>query len=207
MRRLLLARHGESSGNVDDALNGLPPGPGLSPAGEEQARALGQAVAGESVQLVAVTRFRRTRETAELALAGRDVPFLVVPELDEIAYGDYEGRSLAAYREWAWTAGPAAAGPGGGESRAGVAARVAAGLAALLAREEEVVLAVAHALTVRYAVEAAAGRAPAARIEPVAHATVVGLSDAEVRRAAGLLAAWSREPVFAAQPAASAPPV
>jgi probable phosphoglycerate mutase len=200
VRRLLLARHAESRGNVDDALNGVPPGPGLSAAGEEQARALGRAVAHEPVGAGAVTRFRRARETAELALAGRGVPLLVVPELDEIGYGAYEGRSLDAYRAWAWTAGAGAVGPGGGESRAAVAARVAAGLERLLGREEEVVLAVSHALTVRYTLEAAAGRVPAARIEPVPHAAVVSLGADEVRRAAGVLAAWSRDPVFAPPP-------
>src|SRR5262245_8956836 len=71
---LLLARHGESEYSARGAVNGDPriacP---LTDTGREQARALGRALAGDRVDLCVVTEFERVRETADLALAGRDV--------------------------------------------------------------------------------------------------------------------------------------
>ncbi len=144
-------------------MNGDPSAPGpLTEAGREQARALGEALRGEEIELCAVTPFERVRETADLALAGRDVPRLVVPELSDPGYGSFEGGRLDAYRDWVWTHGPLDA-PPGGESRAEIAARYARGLRLLLGRPERLILLVAHSLTIRYALNAAAGRAPQAR--------------------------------------------
>ena len=88
MKRLLVARHGESEYSAKQLVNG---DPGVScpltEAGRVQARALGEALAGESIDLCVVTEFQRVRETAELALDGREVPFLVVPELNDPRYG------------------------------------------------------------------------------------------------------------------------
>ena len=95
MRRLLLARHGDSEYSAKQLVNG---DPGVScpltEAGREQARALGRILALEQIDLCAVTEFERVRETAEMALAGRDVPFVVVPELNDPRYGEFEGGSL-----------------------------------------------------------------------------------------------------------------
>ena len=101
MRTLVVARHGESEHSLKQLVNGDPgvacP---LTAAGREQARALGTMLAGEAIDLCAVTEFERVRETAEIALGGRDVPLLVVPELNDPRYGEFEGGSLDAYREW-----------------------------------------------------------------------------------------------------------
>ena len=48
---------------------------------------------GEQIDLAAVTEFRRTQETADLALEGRDVPRLVVPELNEIPSTTITGKT------------------------------------------------------------------------------------------------------------------
>ena len=117
MRRLLAARHGESELSAKALVNGDPgvacPLTGL---GRTQARALGAALADERIDLCVVTEFERVRETAEIALAGRDLPFLVLPELNDPRYGEFEGGSIVAYREWAWSRGPLDA-PVGGEHR------------------------------------------------------------------------------------------
>ena len=105
-----------------------------------------------------------------LSANGR-LPSVIEPLLDEIGFGSFEGGPLATYREWAWVHGPAAPCPGGGESRAGAAARFADGLVALLDRPEETVFAVSHALPVRYVLDASDGSFPAARVERVPHAT------------------------------------
>ena len=83
-----MARHAESELNLRDVLNGDPSVEvRLTPEGRQQARALGRQ-AGR-VDAVAHTEFGRTRETAELAWP--DAPRFVVPELNEISFGRFEG--------------------------------------------------------------------------------------------------------------------
>jgi broad specificity phosphatase PhoE len=139
----------------------------------------------------------RTQETLELALGPRRTERLVLPALDEIRFGAYEGGPLAEYRAWAWSHAPDAECPGGGESRAEAAVRVAGALDALLARPEDVVLAVSHALPIRYVVDASDGTFPTARIMPVPHAEPFSLDADAVRRAAATLRTWATAPGFA----------
>ncbi len=74
MDRLILARHAESVFNVRGVLNGDPSIPGgLTDNGREQARLLGERSRSERIDLCVTTEFDRTRETADVALAGRDV--------------------------------------------------------------------------------------------------------------------------------------
>ena len=196
MRRLLVARHGESEYSARQLVNG---DPGVScpltEAGRAQARALGEALADESIDLCVVTEFERVRETAELALHGREVPFLVVPELNDPRYGEFEGGSLDAYRQWIWEQGPLEA-PPGGEHRGEIAARYARGLRTLADRPEETVLLVAHSLPLAYLRDAAAGVAPRSRMEMVEYAQVLRLEAPEVERAIEVLEAWAAAPAF-----------
>ena len=196
MRTLLAARHGESEFSAKQLVNGDPgvacP---LTDAGREQARALGEAVSDEPIDLVAVTQFERVRETAELALEGRDIPALVVPELNDPRYGEFEGGSLDRYREWAWGMGPLDA-PEGGEHRGEIAARYARGLRKLLDRPEETILLVAHSLPLAYLRDAAAGTAPRSRMEMVEYAQVLRIGRDELERAVEVLEAWAAAPAF-----------
>jgi probable phosphoglycerate mutase len=196
VRRLLVARHGESEYSARQLVNG---DPGVScpltEAGRAQARALGEALADESIDLCVVTEFERVRETAELALDGRGVPFLVVPELNDPRYGEFEGGSLDAYREWIWEQGPLEA-PPGGEHRGEIAARYARGLRTLADRPEETVLLVAHSLPLAYLRDAASGIAPRSRMEMVEYAQVLRLEAPEVERAIEVLEAWAAAPAF-----------
>ena len=121
----------------------------------------------------------------------------MLPALDEIRFGEYEGGPLAAYREWAWSNEPDVLCPGGGESRAAAAERLAGALDQLLARPEESVLAVSHALPIRYVLDAADGTFPTARITPVPHATGFTLDGEAVERAAEALRVWATSPRFA----------
>jgi probable phosphoglycerate mutase len=143
------------------------------------------------------SEFARTRETAELALEGRDVPVVVVPELNDIRFGSFEGKLLTEYRGWASTAGPADACPGGGESRASAAGRFARGFRAVLERPEGLALVVAHALPIRYVLGALIEQDPAAIIEPVQYAEPHRFSAAQVARAVERLERWAAAPVFA----------
>jgi broad specificity phosphatase PhoE len=167
----------------------------LTPAGREQARALGAALAGERLDLVVVTEFERVRETAEVAVGARELPLLVVAELNDPRYGDFEGGPLDAYREWAWGRGPLDA-PPGGEHRGELATRYARGFRTLLDRPEETILLVTHSLPLRYVLDAAEGRPPAAKVGMVEYATVARLERAELERAVHVLETWAAAPAF-----------
>jgi probable phosphoglycerate mutase len=193
-------RHAHARSNSDDRISSVPPGEGLSELGVEEALALREALAHEPIGLGAATRLARTQETLDLALGGRDVDRIVVPGLDEIGFGAYEGGPLAEYRTWAWASEPDALCPGGGESRVEVAVRVAGALADLLERPEEVVLAVSHALPVRYVLDAADGGFPAARIASVPQAVPFALEADAVELAAETLRSWATAPRFVDPP-------
>jgi broad specificity phosphatase PhoE len=197
---LLLVRHAHARTNAEDAISSTPPGAGLTPEGVEEAVALRHELADRPIDLGVATRLVRTQETLEVALDGRDVPRIVVPALDEIRFGAFEGGPLEEYRAWAWSHAPDAPCPGDGESRAQAAARYAMGLDELLARPEDVVLAVSHSLAVRYALDASDGSFPAARVAPVRHASPYELPAYAVARAAETLRAWAVAPAFADAP-------
>jgi broad specificity phosphatase PhoE len=199
VRRLQLARHAESELGALGLVDGDPDrANALTETGREQAERLGARLEGEPVDLCVTTRLQRTRETAELALGGRDVPRLVVAELDEIRFGRWEQRPFADYATWAWAAGPAERAPGDGESRRDVAARFAAGWRRVLERPEQTVLAVVHGLTVRYTLDAARGLVPAQRADQVALAEPYELSDEELRAAVETLEGWAQRPAWRA---------
>ena len=193
---LVLARHALAGSNRDGVASCTVPGEGLTEEGVEQARALGIELAGVDIALAATTELARTQETLRLALDGRDVPTLIVPELNEIRFGSFDGGLLDTYRAWAAAQSPSEQAPGGGESRSDAAARFASGLRALLALDGDTVLLVGHALALRYVLDAAEGLAPAALMRPVAHAHPHSLERNEVERAAELLEEWSLAPQF-----------
>jgi broad specificity phosphatase PhoE len=200
VERLIVARHAESEFSARGAVNGDPlvDGGGLTARGREQARALGALLADDEIDLCAFSEFARTRETAELALAGRTVPMLVVPELNDIRFGSFEGGLLVDYRRWAHEHGPTVEGPGGGESRVSAAARFARGHRVLLARPEATVFVVTHGLPVRYLLSALVERDPAAVVEPVQHAEPHRVSRAQLERAVERLERWCERPAWAA---------
>jgi broad specificity phosphatase PhoE len=194
---LILARHGESEFSLRGAMNGDPAvACPLTPEGREQARLLADALRDTPLDLCVVTEFERTRETADLALAGRDVPRLVVPELNDIRVGDFEGGLLEAYRAWARERSPVEVPPGGGESRADAARRYAAGFRKVLERPEETILVVAHGLPIRYLLLAAAGDEPRPVIESLEYAVPYRLANEEAERAVGRLERWAAEPAW-----------
>lgn len=196
METLLLARHGFAVSNRDGTASCTRPGEGLTQEGVEQARVLGTALVDEPVDLGVASELARTRETLELAVGGRAVARIVVPELNEIDFGSFDGGPLVEYRAWAATHSPDLRAPGGGESRADAAARYARGLLRLLERPESTILVVGHALSIRYVVDAASGLVPAPLMAPVDHAAVHRLTAAEAEAAAELLGDWSRAPRF-----------
>ncbi len=194
---VILARHAESEFSLRGAMNGDPAiACPLTADGKEQARRLGDALRDTPIDLCVVTEFERTRQTADLALTGRDVPRLVVPELNDIHVGDFEGGLLEAYRAWARERSPLDVPPGGGESRADAARRYARGFRIVLARPEETVLVVAHGLPIRYLLMAAGGAQPRAVIENLEYATPYRLSSDDVENAVEHLERWASQPAW-----------
>ena len=173
----------------------------LTAAGRDQARTLGRALAGERIDLCVTTRFGRTVQTADIALqeAGLATPRLLVPELDDITLGGFEGEPIEDFRAWLHEHGPLEPVPGGGESRGQVIARYARGFELLHERPEGVILAVIHGLPIAYAL-AGARRDPLPLTlagNHVAYATPYRLSSAELAAAVRHLRAFAANPVTA----------
>ena len=197
MEKALLARHAESEFSVRGLTNGNPEVEvALTERGREQARRVGEQLAGTRIDLCAVSEFQRAQETADLALEGRDVPRLVLPELNDIHFGEFEGRLLADYRAWARAHGPEDEVPGG-ESRADSVRRYAQAFRTILARPEATILVVAHSLPIRYALNAAAGGLPKPAMQQVPYAEPFPLSAAELTEAVERLETWALAPAWA----------
>jgi broad specificity phosphatase PhoE len=195
MDEVILARHGESELSVVGIVNGDPAvACALTATGREQARQLGERLADTELDLCVTSEFERARETADLALAGRAVPRLVLPELNDVRFGSFEGGTLADYRKWAAANEPTVEAPGGGESRSGTVLRYVEAYRTLLARPERTIVVIAHGLPIRYVLNALERADPAPLVEQVAYAEPYRLSAAELEAAVRLLAAWVERP-------------
>lgn len=157
MQLYVIARHGESTLNFENRINGDPSVPvHLTDKGRDEARLLGQQVAHIPLELCVYTPFLRTRETAEVALAGRDVPFEEQAELGDIDIGELEGKTLEDYRAWKREHARGDRFPGG-ESLDDAARRYATAFERLVERPESAILVVTHEIPLRYAINAADG--------------------------------------------------
>jgi broad specificity phosphatase PhoE len=157
VRLIVLTRHARSTLNDEGRVNGDPAVPApLTEAGREAAALLGTQLAGLPIDLCVHTRFARTRETADAIVAGRAVPLLEEPLLDDVDVGDLEGSPIADYRAWKAQHTRHDLFPGG-ESLDDAARRYARGFRVLLERPERVIVAVCHEIPIRYALNAATG--------------------------------------------------
>jgi probable phosphoglycerate mutase len=153
----VIARHGESTLNFEQRINGDPSVPvALTDTGRDEARLLGQQVAHVPLDLCVHTRFGRTLETARIALDDRAVPFEEEPLLDDIDIGELEGQTLDDYRAWKRAHTRRDPFPGG-ESLDDAARRYARAYKKLLERPETSILVVTHEIPLRYAINAADG--------------------------------------------------
>ena len=184
MQLYVIARHGESTLNFENRVNGDPSvAVPLTEKGREEARLLGQQLAHIPIEVCLHTRFARTYETAALALDGRDVPFEEEDLLDDIKLGDLEGKTLEEYRAWKREHKRSDDFPGG-ESLDDAARRYARAFELLLTRPENSILVVTHEIPLRYAINAADGSdqldGPAHQL---ANATPYLFDEAALRRA------------------------
>jgi alpha-ribazole phosphatase len=197
MERALLVRHAESVFSAQGIANGkvdvrCP----LSAQGVAQARALARDLADQDIDLCVTSELERTRQTADIALADRAVPRIVLPELNDPLYGRYESGPLDAYIAWALANDSAAEPPGGGEQRQKLVARYAAGFRKLVERPERTILIVTHALPAAYVLMAIAGRDPARRVPLVEYAKIHAVSDRDLADAVARLERWCAAPTW-----------
>jgi broad specificity phosphatase PhoE len=186
VRLFVLSRHGESTLNVEGRINGDPAVPApLTEDGRKAAERLGAQLAPLELDLCVHTRFPRTRETAEIALRGREVPFVEEPLLDDIDVGDLEGDTLDGYRAWKHEHSRSDPFPGG-ESLDDAARRYAEAFRRLVdVRSEQSVLVVCHEIPLRYALNAAAASSDLdGPIHLIPNATPYLFDEAALRRAA-----------------------
>lgn len=197
MEQVILARHGESKLSLAGTVNGDPgvtcP---LTRTGEEQARQLAKELADTPVDLCVTSEFERVQQTADLALAGREIARLVLPDLNDVRFGEFEGRTLADYRAWAGANEPTVEAPGGGESRAATVARYVRAYRTILDRPEGTILVVTHGLPIRYVLNALADEDPAPLVEQVEYAVPYTLARAELERAVVRLERWAVTPMW-----------
>jgi len=157
VKLFVISRHAHSVLNLERRVNGDPARPvPLTEQGAEAARLLGAQVAHIPFDVCVHTRFARTRDTAEIALRGRDVPLEEEPLLDDIKVGELEGAPIDQYREVKRKLGRHTPFPGG-ESLDDAARRYARAYRELLERPWQNALVVCHEIPLRYALNAAAG--------------------------------------------------
>ena len=148
---LYVVRHAESLLGARNVVNGNPAvyNP-LTERGRAQAEEVGRRLAEVPFEICFTTEFPRTKETAELIVAGRNVSTVVVPDLNDPRQGDYEGKAFDLYAKWMDDTGMDDAVPGGGESQRDCVARYARGWRTV-AEAGAPVLVVAHAFPISVA--------------------------------------------------------
>lgn len=191
MERVILARHAQSVFNVRGVLNGDPSVPGgLTDEGRAQARRLGERLRGERIDLCVTTQFERTRETADIALTGRDVPRLIVPELNDPPNGELELRPYGELLRWREANGPDVPIPGLDRTERDYFETVVRGFRHLAERPEPTILAILHGYVVAW-IASNVGVSPAGRHAEEMVLTAPELLEALDAAAADVFRHWS----------------
>ena len=134
MRRLLLARHGQSVSNAMRRFQGVQDVP-LSELGRRQAEALAGAFGQRRIAAVYSSPLQRARHTAELVAAAVQAPLRSVDDLRELSLGEWEGCTVEEVEARpgnpyaCWVRDPVGSLPPGGEPLADVQGRVVRALA------------------------------------------------------------------------------
>ena len=89
--KLWLVRHGETQANAAGLYSGRAPTP-LTERGEAQALRLGRQLQAVAFDRVLCSELERTQRTADLLLGERAIPREIIPDLNEMFFGDWEMR-------------------------------------------------------------------------------------------------------------------
>ena len=87
---LYFIRHGQTDWNKDMRMQGQSDIP-LNENGRESAIEAGKTLANTHIDLAFSSPLKRAKETAELVLAGRDIPIIEDKRIEEICFGICEG--------------------------------------------------------------------------------------------------------------------
>jgi len=86
--KLIITRHGETEGNVNQIL--ADSNDPLTPNGKKQAKALAQRLSNEKIDAIYTSPFKRARETAEIIhKKNKNAKLIIVEELKEMELGSY----------------------------------------------------------------------------------------------------------------------
>jgi len=153
--RVFLIRHGETVWNQDARFQGWADIP-LSNNGVQQAEALGRRLAGQDIAAFFSSHLSRARETAAIIARPHNKPVQVVPGLQEINFGDWEGLTFKEIRQkyskefMAWWNNPLQTRIPGGETLAELVERSARALKDIVDNHPgQQVAVVAHGGTIR----------------------------------------------------------
>lgn len=130
--KILLIRHATHS-DLGSRLSGRSRGGSLSAVGYTQAHAIARYLAEGRLDRIETSPVTRARETAAILSSRTGVPVAVAPALDEIDFGEWEGRAFAELEDdprWRdWNAARSVATAPDGESMASVQSRALAHIA------------------------------------------------------------------------------
>jgi len=89
---IFLARHGQTEWNVARRMQGHQDSP-LTPLGIKQAEWLGEALAGEPIDVIYCSSSPRARHTADIIRGSREIPIIEHEAFKEMNLGVWEGKS------------------------------------------------------------------------------------------------------------------
>lgn len=154
-KTVYLLRHGETSYNRAGIVQGCGVDSDLNELGIEQARAFHLTYRHLPFELVITSSLRRTRQTVHHFI-DQGIPWLAMPELNEISWGDMEGKAYdnAGKKHFhqvtdAWRKGHFDARIPNGESAAELAGRLRRFVDHLHQRPESLMLVCSHGRTMR----------------------------------------------------------
>lgn len=98
MASLFLLRHGQTTANAQEIIQGPRIDAALSDVGQRQANALGLALSSHPLAWVLSSPLKRARQTAAAVALHHGLEPAIRPELHEMDYGDFTGQSYAACR-------------------------------------------------------------------------------------------------------------
>ncbi|WP_347490923.1 alpha-ribazole phosphatase [Desulfoscipio sp. XC116] len=153
--RMFLVRHGETAWNKETRLQGRTDVP-LSEKGIKQAKALSNRLAEQDVTAFFSSSLSRARETAAIIAEPHNKSVQVVPDLQELNFGHWEGMTVEEIRRKyqresaAWWSSPLQTRVPGGETLAELAERSVRAVKTIVEQyPEKNVLVVAHGGVIR----------------------------------------------------------
>lgn len=97
MALMILVRHGQTDENISGRISGQGPVP-LNTRGQEQARLAAEVLVPLGVTHIFSSPVVRAQQTADILAERLQKPITLVPDLREVGYGDWEGKTFGEMR-------------------------------------------------------------------------------------------------------------